>query len=102
MKQNTLSSIFILIPERPKIEANALNIKAFEIEKRAAMCLLENKDKEPTRSVLFRSAANLAYGCGMFQEAEEMALHGLDGNPPDEIKDELNEVLKVAIDGAKL
>ena len=57
------------------IEANALNIKAFEIEKRAAMCLLENKDKEPTRSVLFRSAANLAYGCGKWRYTALTSTH---------------------------
>jgi hypothetical protein len=49
-------------------------------------------DYEPTRSVLFRSAATLALRCGELREAEKLASIGLSGHPPDEIADELREV----------
>lgn len=82
-------------------EAILLNVKAFEMEKRAAMSLLEKKDKEPTRSILFKSAGWIALKCEMFQEAEQMARHGLNGNPPDEIRVELEDILQIAKDGTK-
>ena len=40
---------------------------AFELEKQAAMSLLLDELKEPTRSVLFRSAASLAVKCKRFR-----------------------------------
>ena len=48
---------------------------------------------EPSRSVLFRSAASLALECGQEREAERLAALGLAGDPPDEIADELREIL---------
>lgn len=49
--------------------------------------------KEMTTHELHNAAMILAQAvnCGQFQDAEEMALHGLAGNTPDEIRDELNE-----------
>lgn len=82
-------------------KAILLNVKAFEMERRAAMSLLDKKDKEPTRSILFKSAGCIALKCEMFQQAGEMARHGLDGNPPDEIRVGLEGVLKLAKDGTK-
>lgn len=48
---------------------------------------------EPTRSILYRSAASLAFNCGDYQEARRLAQAGLDGNPPAWVADELREVL---------
>lgn len=44
---------------------------------------------EPSRSVLYRSAASLAAEAGEWQEARNLALEGLRGNPPEEIRREL-------------
>jgi hypothetical protein len=55
---------------------------AFEYERKAAMLLLNDYDVEPTRSVLFRSAASLALNFGDYREAERMIALGLLGNPP--------------------
>ena len=43
-------------------EATALHLyeAAFELEREAALSLVSEESKEPTRSVLFRSAASLA------------------------------------------
>lgn len=77
-------------------EATAISLyhKAFLLEKEAALSLLMQFDKEPTRSVLFRSAASLAYECGELHEAEKMASQGLAGNPPLEIAEELRNLFE--------
>jgi phage-related minor tail protein len=48
---------------------------------------------EPTRSVLFKSAATLALKGNLYREAEKMASFGLAGNPPEEVASELRMVL---------
>lgn len=48
---------------------------------------------EPTRSVLLRSAATLGCDAGRWAEAKRLAQIGLDGNPPEPIRQELEEVL---------
>lgn len=63
--------------------------KAYNFEKQAALSLLEKENLEPTRSVLFRSAAALAKKSQQYREAEKMIALGLAGNPPDDIATEL-------------
>ncbi len=71
-------------------------LAAFEYEKAAAMLLVNEYEEEPSRSVLFRSAAslllNLPYPSDKhFRQAEKMVAHGLSGNPPEEIAEELRD-----------
>ena len=73
-------------------EAKQYFKEAFELEQQAAMSLVNDFEKEPSRSVLFRSAAYLALKAELYREAERMAAFGLSGNPPDEIADELRDV----------
>jgi hypothetical protein len=47
---------------------------------------------EPTRSILYRSAASLALRAGNLAEAERLIFDGLKGNPPDDIAAELHEL----------
>jgi hypothetical protein len=63
--------------------------EAFEYEQKAALFYVDMLDKEPTRSVLFRSAASLAIQCCKFNEAERLIEIGLSGNPPKMIATEL-------------
>ena len=65
---------------------------AFETEKQAALLLLGTFDNEPTRSILFRSAAVLALDCKKYEESKKMVYFGLAGNPPKDIAEELMEV----------
>ena len=51
---------------------------------------------EPSRSILYRSAAALALEAGKAQEAERLATLGLDGDPPPEIAAELREFIGAA------
>jgi hypothetical protein len=49
--------------------------------------------QQPSRSILFRSAANLAIEAGDYGRAEQLACLGLIGNPPEDIADELRHAL---------
>jgi len=66
--------------------------EAFYREREAA--ILAKDSSEPTRSVLFRSAATLAFNSDCIRDAEEMVAYGLIGNPPDEIAEELRDLLE--------
>lgn len=74
-------------------QAKQLFQKAFASEREAALCYVDQMDAEPTRSVLLRSAASLALECGELREAERLIGAALYGNPPDEICQELRDVL---------
>ena len=50
---------------------------------------LADSTLEPTRSVLFRSAASLAYRCGEYLESQKLIQCGLDGNPSVKVRTEL-------------
>jgi len=65
---------------------------AMYLEVVAADELRDEYDAEPSRSVLYRSAASLAYQCCEFEQAKELIEVGLNGNPPAEIRTELEEL----------
>lgn len=67
--------------------------KAFAAEREAADLLFGSLGEEPSRSVLYRSAAVLALDCREVREAERLATAGLAGYPPGDIATELREVL---------
>lgn len=50
--------------------------------------------EEPTRSVLFRSAASLALDCGDHRSAEKLIARALLGDPPPEIAEELRDLIE--------
>ena len=76
--------------------ARALFRQALELEAKAAMLLADQADYEPTRSVVFRSAASLALNCGDLPQARRLAIQGISGNPPREIADELGDIFQQA------
>src|ERR1700730_3194563 len=67
--------------------------KAYELEAQAA-AFATRLDAEPTRSVLFRSAATLALDAKLLPEAEKLVCTALSGNPPDDIAEELRDLLE--------
>ena len=73
-------------------QASLLTRQAFENEQAAAALIANQLDAEPTRSVLHRSAANLAVNCGELQAAERLIATALSGNPPTEIAEELKDL----------
>lgn len=58
-------------------EAQEYYMLACSFQKEAAMQYLHKKHLEPTRSILFVSAANLAISCGFLAEAQMLAKYGL-------------------------
>lgn len=75
-------------------EARTLFRSAFEFERQAAALLAGTLDAEPTRSILHRSAASLALDCDEHREAEILIREALRGNPPEEIAEELRDLLE--------
>ncbi|BAQ34032.1 MULTISPECIES: hypothetical protein [Dehalococcoides] len=66
--------------------------QACEYEKQAANSISKDAQNEPTRSILFRSAASLAIKANDKAVAENLVFNGLAGFPPDDIKAELLEL----------
>ena len=71
-----------------------LTRRAFELERDAAREIENQLEFEPTRSVLHRSAASLALECQEVREAERLIGRALSGSPPDEIAEELRDLLE--------
>ncbi|MEM6736108.1 MAG: hypothetical protein AAF620_08575 [Bacteroidota bacterium] len=67
--------------------------KAMELESKAAELLKNEHDAEPTRSILFRSAASLAYNCHELKLAEYLIFTALSGKPDSNLEYELRELL---------
>lgn len=71
-----------------------LTNSAFLLESEAAWALVGELELEPTRSVLFRSAASLALEIKNAREAERLISAALAGTPPNEIAEELRDLLE--------
>ncbi len=71
-----------------------LTRQSFEKEREAALLVSASLDFEPSRSVLLRSAASLALQCDETREAERLIGLALSGRPPDEIAEELRDLLE--------
>ncbi|MCP4112257.1 MAG: hypothetical protein GY749_43160 [Desulfobacteraceae bacterium] len=74
-------------------QAGQLFQQAFENEAQAARLVPDLPSSEPTRSILYRSAASLAIDCNEYLEAERLIAIGLAGNPPEETANELRKIL---------
>src|SRR3954447_9391023 len=68
--------------------------KALRLEIAAAEEFRDSFTTEPTRSVLYRSAATIALDCGQHREAERLIATALAGSPPYEIAEELRDLLE--------
>ena len=76
------------------IVAKQLYLDALFLERQAAMTFLEETENEPTRSVIFRSAASLAYLAQEYREAEKLIAVALAGNTPPLILEQLRDLLE--------
>lgn len=74
------------------ILADALWNAAFDHERRVADRLLTHFELEPSRGIIYRSAAALALRCDELVLAERYAAQGLAGNVDDQIAEQLREV----------
>jgi hypothetical protein len=73
----------------------ALCSQAYELELEAVKMVEHDFEAEPTRSILHRSAAALAYHSKKYTEAEKLIAKGLAGNPPHEIAEELRDLFSL-------
>ena len=76
-----------------KDQAADLNRQALDLEREAASQLPATIENEPSRSILYRSAATLALDCHEYEEAERLVHMGLGGFPPEDIESELSNLL---------
>ena len=58
------------------------------------MSMVNEYTKEPTRAILFKSAALLAQKSHQYREAEKMACLGLSGEPSNDLAKELRQILE--------
>ncbi|MDM8519457.1 hypothetical protein QUF64_05365 [Anaerolineales bacterium HSG6] len=70
-------------------EAENIARQAYQYEQQAAQLIPIDEQSEPTRSILYRSAASLAYQCHEHAQAYKLIKEGLAGYPPPQIKQEL-------------
>jgi cytolysin (calcineurin-like family phosphatase) len=82
--------IIIPLNIRTKEQIIEANKKAFDFEKRAADLI--SLGNEPDRSILYRSAAWMAFNAEMYKEAKEMVDEGLKGATHAIMIEELNDV----------
>lgn len=75
-------------------DSQRLFSEAFQLESEAANQLDPRKENEPTRTILFRSAASLAMQADMYEEAERHIYSGLIGFGPNGLRDELKDLLE--------
>jgi hypothetical protein len=68
--------------------------RAYRLERAGAEQLLNRVDSEPSRSILFRSAATLAMKATLLAEAEQTVCMALAGTPPQEIAEELRDLFE--------
>ena len=83
---------FLAQQKGDKIAFVQLSKEAFLLEKAAALLLQNQLEAEPTRSILFKSAAFLAFDAQEYQECRDMITYTLLGKPDDLIKTEMNQL----------
>lgn len=77
--------------------------EAFKLESKAADLVCIKIDCEPTRSILYRSAASLAYQAGDFDNSLILIGKCLSGNPTQQIRNELSMLHeKIKLKGEKI
>lgn len=89
------ASAFAARHEGDQARALVLSRQALPYAVAAAELLADSLDAEPSRSVLYRSAATLAVDCGEYEEAERLIAQGLAEHPPPLIADELHELRQI-------
>jgi len=72
--------------------AKTLSHEAFEYESQAASLIPDEEASEPTRSVIYCSAASLAYQCQEWKAAKELIKKALSGYPSERISQALTKL----------
>jgi hypothetical protein len=80
--------------EGQAVHARDMARQAYELEVQALKLVPNDPSAQPTRAILSRSAASLAYQCDEFQQARALVLDGLQYAPPAHVRDELLMLLQ--------
>lgn len=75
-------------------QAKSLARRAYEYEVQAAELVPDIESAEPTRSILYLSAASFAYQCKEFQAAQRLVAKGLSGYPPPKVEQDLKNLFE--------
>jgi hypothetical protein len=73
-------------------KARMLYKQSFDLEREAAYFYAERFDKEPIRSILYRSAASLAIECHLYQEADLLIQQGQSNDTPTDVINDFQEL----------
>ena len=90
MEMNTIADV--AMAKGYKKEAKKFYKNAFELEREAAFLTSPQAEDPLPHFVLLRGAAALANKAGLYQEAETLIELGHSENPPDWLKEELQEI----------
>jgi len=83
---------FLLRRRGDEEQAKNLFLQAMNLEYEIATTMLPEAEAEPSRSILYRSTAALAYHAQDYVRALQLIADGLRGYPPPEIEAELKEL----------
>jgi len=73
-------------------KTTTLAYQAYEYESQAADLIPHHASSEPTRSILYLSAASLAYQCKELHAAQRLVAQGLSGYPPSKTEQDLKNL----------
>jgi len=89
-KAMSLAQLALVAREKgERDKAEALAVEAYKYESKAADLIPIEESSEPTRSILYSSAASLAYQGKKFDIALQLIAKGLCGYPSPQVKEEL-------------
>ncbi|MBD3309541.1 hypothetical protein GF348_24390 [candidate division KSB3 bacterium] len=89
-----LAQIALVARQEGRVEeATGLARQALEYETRAARLIPDEESSEPTRSILYLSAASLAYQSKDLRAAQRLVAEGLSGYPPPKVEQDLKDLL---------
>jgi hypothetical protein len=84
------------LPEVSSRESRELLQRALELESQAAAMVDKVQSSEPTRSILYRSAASLAIQAQDYEAAIRLSSEGMAGYPDRDIQNDLFELIEQA------
>lgn len=84
------------------LEDRELVLGAYAKEKQAVEAMLLMKAPEPSRTILLKSAAWLAYDCDELRDAERYLCAALAGNPPNGLMKEVRTLLDQVLNDSRM
>lgn len=83
---------FFLRKQGTESESVEMFYRALDLEMEAASRLADDRESEPSRSILYHSAASLAYNSGEYETADWLIAKGLAGFPPTDVREDLKNL----------